>query len=42
MEAVNKLVQHTYNKIFFEHTHLLNTNLESIKKLILNPLGEIK
>ena len=35
MEAVDKLVQHTYNKIFIENLHFLNTDLESIKRLIL-------
>jgi len=36
MEAVDKLVQHTYNKIFFENLHFLKTDLESIKRLILS------
>lgn len=36
MEAVDKLVQHTYNKIFIENLHFLNTDLESIKRLILS------
>lgn len=36
MEIVDKLVQHTYNKIFFEKLHFLKTDLESIKKLILS------
>lgn len=35
MQAVDKLVQHTYNKIFFENLHFLKTDLESIKRLIL-------
>lgn len=36
METVDKLVQHTYNKIFFENLHFLKTDLESIKRLILS------
>lgn len=36
MEAVDKLVQHTYNKIFFENLHFLKTDLERIKRLILS------
>lgn len=36
MEAVDKLVQYTYNKIFFDNLHFLKSDLEIIKNLILS------
>lgn len=35
MEAVEKLVNLTYNKIFFEGLHFLKSDIESIKKIVL-------
>ena len=35
MEAVEKLVKHTYDKIFIENLNFFKSDIESIKKLIL-------